>query len=322
MDDQNIEHLRDWLDLTNQQFDILKSVYTLERKKGDTSPLNIQKEYFKRSGKRIERSNLFTIIKLLVGRDTIQKTERGRYSLNIEGIKKSVDVKDRQFKEQYNQLQKARQNLDSYLNDILEQPPKPVIRFLSNHELFNTLAERLKYASELCLSVRSPSLACSPTFYKALERGEYHRIITQRALIERDLKVKWLLDFNVNRQFDRVLKLFNSSEFAYMEVNNQIEGIEKIVNEYDNVEFYSLSYPYTQKFFLPITNRVNECFMYLTGFSSLSSQGAIHILSEDIASEVLKIFNSECLASTKLTPNNVKKYTDQNKKTLKQHISK
>ena len=52
-----------WLDLTNQEFDILQCIYRLQLDGLEVSPKNIQGKYKRRMGKKIEKANLFKIIR-------------------------------------------------------------------------------------------------------------------------------------------------------------------------------------------------------------------------------------------------------------------
>ena len=320
MELHSIDQLREWLELTNQQFDLFKSIYTLDSKKEYTTPKNIQKEYTNVSGKEIERSNLFTIIKLLMDKELIVKTERATYSINVEGIRKSIDSKDKKFKEQYDQFRKVREDLDAYLNDILEKPQKPTIRFLTHNELFLSLADDLKYAKEYYLNVRAPSLVCTPLFYSMLSRKEYFDMIKKRVLEDKDLKVKWLTDLDFTMQFGRAVKLFGDFDLAYKEIIYQINSLKTLVRDYDNLEFNYIEHQISLKLFMPVADRISECYIYLPGLSSVSQQGAIHIKSEEITGEILKIFNNDCLNATKLKPSNVNRVINKSKRILKEHI--
>ncbi|MFH0862033.1 MAG: hypothetical protein V1875_03290 [Candidatus Altiarchaeota archaeon] len=322
MDGKDLDQLREWLELTNQQFDILKALYTLEQRREDTSPINIQKEYTKQCTKRIERSNLFTIMKLLMDKELIQKADRGKYQLSIDGIKKSVDEKDKIFRQQYSQFQKARENLDTFLSEVLGREQKPMIRFLSHKELFASLSENLKYATEYCVSVRAPALVSSRAFYTLLDRKEYHQTLEERALEKKELRFRCLSDFNFNIQYDRARALFNDDQAAYSEIIRQIGRLQTLVEEYDNLEFHILPYPIALKLFMPVVDRPQKCYIYLPGFSSISSQGAIYINSEEISRQAYEIFNKDCLISTKLNGNNIIQTTRSMKKSLDRHLKK
>jgi len=319
MEPYNIDQLREWLELTNQQFDIFKSIHSLERKKENTRPKNIQKEYTKIYAKGIERSNLFTIIKILIDKELIQKTDRANYAINTDGIQKAIDHKDKKFKEQYQQFQKAKENIDTYLSETLEKQQKPTIRFLTHDELFLNLANDLKYAKKYCLTVRAPSLVCSPAFYSMLNRKEYLDIMEQRVLKDKDLQVRWLTDLNFNMQFDRALKFLGDVDAATKEAINQINSIKNLIG-YDNLEFNYIEHSIALKLFMPIKEKISECYIYLPGFSSVPSQGAIYVKSDDITNEIVKIFNNDCSTSVKVSPDNVNKIINKSKKILKEHI--
>ena len=321
MDLTEIDRLREWLDLTNQQFDILHSIYQIESRNERSTPKNIQKEYSRLNQKSIERSNLFTILKYLMDRNVIVKSDHANYSLDLDGLVGVIDKKDSEFRDNYLKFKQARDDLNKYLNEVFQKPHKPTIKYLNHHELFSSLANNIKYAQEYCLSVRAPSLICSPAFYSLLDRKDYFDILRERSLVRRDLKVRWLTHLNFSIQFDRTLSLFKTIDAAYNEVLTQIEGVKDLVVNYPNLELNYIDHSLVLKSFIPITTRVYECYIYIPDGSNISNQGGLYIRSEDIAQEILRIFNIDCSSSIQLDSGNINKIIRKSKRELNNHIN-
>ena len=101
-----ISGITKWLQLTGQQAELIRILYQLQENKLPTNPVAIEKEYFKDTKTFIQKSNLFTQLRLLQEKGLVTKTENSHYLLNLKGIQESIYSKKKELVQEMEEISK------------------------------------------------------------------------------------------------------------------------------------------------------------------------------------------------------------------------
>ena len=92
-----LSNLAQYLNLTPQQCDIVNIIYNLQERKVQSTPIAIEKEYINEKKIFLQKSNLFSQLKILMDKKIIIKDNRAHYTINIEGIKESILARQKEL---------------------------------------------------------------------------------------------------------------------------------------------------------------------------------------------------------------------------------
>lgn len=149
------DHLLSWLGLTDQQSLLVGIILDLQSNNKSTAPINIEKEYIKHTNNFIQKSNLFTQLKILQEKKIIRKGEQSKYYLDIDGIKEAISIKKQELTKRLDEITHLESETDLLLEKI-GTTKKPSTIYLNEQELYKRIISALQNAENLYLGCDFP----------------------------------------------------------------------------------------------------------------------------------------------------------------------
>ncbi|MFH1722003.1 MAG: hypothetical protein ABH950_05300 [Candidatus Altiarchaeota archaeon] len=289
MDLEELKNLGKWLGLTDQQFDILKTIHKLELSGKRTNPKNIVSHYEKDHGKLILVSNLFHIFKALTDKNLIKKEKQATYSLNFSGIKAALDNHEAGLSQELTQFKEVKKKTKSYFEKIAKKETRPVVEYFDRIQFFNEMKESVTKANTQYIVAHFPKFFYLAILQRQLIRYDYLQVIQQRCMIDKTLEVILLTDFDLNfvlRDFDS----FSVSKRDALKMGlATIDQIQYFIENYENLNVY-----YTEKLVgmdmvLPIIDEPETIYLYMRDQIG-EITGGIKIKSHESAKQARETF--------------------------------
>jgi len=292
MPETDLEELSDWLEITKQQLTILRIINSLRGKKRVASPKNISLEFKKPQGKSIQKSNLFTQIKVLMGKDFIAKAGKADYMVITEAIKSKLLQRRKVLLEETNKIDRVRASLDTYFVDM-PQEKEQITEYLDYDALFDLLERRLRYAREYFIVARFPGIVYTHATYGRAKRARYLETMCRRCFNDKELKVTYITQLNLEHPFERSMRAYNEHKAAYRECELIIKQMENQVKTYENLDIRYLERHFGFDVVIPIIDEINEFFLFIRDEKEFVI-GGIHIKSPKTAKKAYEKFIMEC----------------------------
>src|SRR3989344_1259134 len=174
-----ISGITKWLQLTGQQAELIRILYQLQENKLPTNPVAIEKEYFKDTKTFIQKSNLFTQLRLLQEKGLVTKTENSHYLLNLKGIQESIYSKKKELVQEMEEISKFASDTHAFFEKIVK-PHSVSVTYLTETELYHKLAFYLKNAGAFYLGCDFPHYAYSFALCNSAQEAAYIETLTAR----------------------------------------------------------------------------------------------------------------------------------------------
>ncbi|VVB54126.1 Uncharacterised protein [uncultured archaeon] len=281
-----------WLNITQQQHDVLSCIYALEEQKSEINPKNILDAYKKTYSKSIQPSNLFPLLKTLVERDIIIKKEKANYALNSEGIRNQLLTSQRIMQKELEDQTYVIDHIDEYFKSIANHEKQPILKYYSYTDGFEKLAEILKSCKKHYCTSTFPYIAWMPTL--AYQRGveAYNNVLWERCLTKKVLEVTYLTPLDMDLLYSRAMKVFGVDKLAYAECESMLNKVEALLERNENLDIKYLENPVGFFVMIPERNSPTDVFIFLRD-ENREVIGYIYINSEDIAYQAKQQFLSE-----------------------------
>lgn len=174
-----IDLLGQQLGVTSQQILLLRIIHALQERKQPTTPVNIEKEYIKETKAFIQKSNLFSQLKVLAEKGLILKSERSNYLLNVSGIRDAIKIRKEELGKEMKSLEKFQTETDEFLHQI-EQPNRVHVSYLAANDLYSKLAFNLKEARAFYLGCDFPHYAYSFAACTNAQQAAYIEVLNTK----------------------------------------------------------------------------------------------------------------------------------------------
>jgi len=313
--EENINYLRKWLDITDQQFDILKAIHELEREKLVTNPTKIREVYEKHSRKIIQQCNLSGVLKRLTAENIIKKNNGAKYFVNFREIKSRLELKNKEFHKEKGILQDVIENTDKFICKELETNDV-FMKAISIPELYRRLSKILVTAKEYYNISRFPGICLMHPISQAINRSEYGGLLLDRCLRKGDLKVSYITYFEVNRLLEFALEVYKKADIAFNESKLMINQLENQILNSKNLKIYYTKKRITWDIVMPIIDYPNEFFITLRDDQFRRVLG-LQVISLESASKVKDIIQKHIEDSILLDENNCKEILNRVRDNLK-----
>ncbi len=299
-----------WLGLTQQQFDILTIVYDLKLNKVPIKAGNILSEYKNRFGKDLQRQNFFSQLKPLLNLGILEKRERAAYEINKDRIKSILDGRKRELEKESGELNQFSDDIDLKFKEIITEPSKPIVTYLTPDLYIETIASLLNKAKIYYADSPFPNISYTEKMFKGIGREKF--VLNQRinCFDNKKLNILYLTNLCIDLTFRRALKVFNNNrKLAYLECKKIIENLKKQVKE-PNLDMryleilpgphmYIFEYEQPRDLILSLRgSNVPKGFKLIS--SSREPYGGVHIISTEIATQVKNVYMSTFQQAIKL----------------------
>lgn len=317
MESIETEKITKWLDITEQQYEILHCIYTLEGKREEVNPTNILNEYLKNHGKKIQTSNLFPLLKTLMEKGLAVKKEKARYSINLEGIEKQITRNQRDLQKELDDQKNVVEHLDRYFALISKRETQPIVKYYGYKEGFEKIAELLKTSNNYSLVSTFPNITWTPNLAYGQGVGIYVTTLQDRCLKEKKLDITYITSLEVDLLYRRLLKIHGERKLAYTECEVILNKIKPLLEDNKNLDLRYLENP--MGFFIAIPEREKplDFFIFLRD-AAREIVGSIYIRSGDIAEHAKQQLMTENEKAVSLRDSQGKKIVERKKKELKQ----
>jgi len=280
-----------WLDLTDQQFQILSVVHRLELSRRRPSPKNIVLEYESVSDKLIAKPNLFTILKALCDRGLVRRVEQGSYAVDFEVVREVLAKRIGLKEAELDQLRRVVDETEKFFKKELKSKDIPYVTYLDHDELYSKLSKIVSTASQYFIVANFPSVAYTYTVYSRLRREDYWKALVERTLKEKSLHACFLTDLNVDSLFTNAFIAFGDPSKAYKESKLILGQLGNLVDECENLDVRFHEEPHGLS--VAISEREEDWpgeFIILTRDEHNKIKGGIHIKSPEPARQAKEMF--------------------------------
>ena len=303
MAELDLDNLSAWLGITKQQVDILKIIYKLKKAGAPASPKNLADEYSKTYSHDIQKTNLFTQLKTLVGKGLVAKSGKAEYVINLDALKGELEKKREAKSQELRKFDRLLDGVEDYFKDSFE-PGRLDTEYLEYDEYWKRITQKVKYAKELCLASRFPGIAYTSQLCRKMKRGDYFEVLMQRCLEDKDLKVTYVTHLDVAYPFNHAFRMYGDYKSAYKETESVLNTLENRIRNHANLDVRFLSLPFSFDIIIPIVDEANEFFIYVRDECEEVVDG-LHIKSPATARRVHGRFISEAARATQINKDNI-----------------
>jgi len=314
--EEQLTQIRKWLDLTDQQFDILRVIMNLESKKEPTNAKNINRAYETYNPKGIQTSNLYTILKILKENNFIARKSPGHYTVSYRGIRDKLGEVKKIRMEEEKEFEKLYIRTREFLRDKILEPSETSVKYYDNRGLNELLTKSLLVSTTYYSTDRFPNIALSSSWPSKDLKKQYVGLLYERGVVKKELDIYYLSDLNIKRYYDYMLEFYKNKEFVLNECIKMVDELGDILETNDNIRVGLIDDIYVMDVHLPEQEEPVEYISHVYDSNSRTI-GGIHIKSPEAASYVKQYFLKKFYSSKKLEGKNMRRTLNQVKKALK-----
>ncbi len=296
--------IKEWLHLTNQQYAILRSISLLFNE-NTSKPKDIEKRYSELTGKKIQKTNLFGILKFLIDEDLIFKDEKENYRLNIASLKEKLEIEKAKLIDEESKI-------DGFLSD-----PNGILSKLDDktkNEIFVSLINKKQFYEKLIVKIdsckdyfnisRFPSIFFTETISKRINRDNYIESM-EKGLKKNCLKIAYLTNLDISRVYNHALSIFKDKKNTKKEVELVIERFSELVKKYSDLQIYFSENKPDWEFIILSNAYPKEIFLILRSKDNEESPGILHVISSDVAEKAFKIMDKRIKKAERIDKKNL-----------------
>lgn len=291
MDIKLMERMRKWLDLSDLQYEILVSIYNLQKRREKTNPSSIEKEYKKRIHADLKQPSMFVSLRELAKKKVIIKGVHSNYYVNPDGIKKKLSKKNTDLKAELKEFDKSSKNVDTLLENI-SSSIEPNITHMKINDLVNLQTEHLKESKNHIGVTNTCMLAWTKNITNAYAKivpsiTDFVETQKNKVLVERDMNHNFITKLDPLPIFGILTRMYGRKKAA-AEIVHFLDNVESILETHKNVQLHNIEF-LGMPFFIPYQDKPKEAFLVIRDSLGIYMAG-IHIFAPDIAEELRKDF--------------------------------
>ncbi len=292
---EELKQLKEWLDITEQQYQILTIINMLNNEGIKASAANIDERYNSLFKHTINKPNLFRQIKRLVQEDLIQKVSKANYVLDIEGIKSRLKKTEGNLSNNLDEFKKASSKIEQVFKHLGEKDEAPLVRYLNtSREFFNEANKILKNSDKIYIVSPFANISFTGIISNSSSRQGYVDTLIERGFVQKKLKIIYLTQFNIYVPYKHAFNKLKDKKAAIHEVELTIKNLKNILKTQKMIEMYFLEYPFGFDFMMPVVdNDPQHVFIYTRDEHNIIT-GGIYIRSKEIAQRAEAHFLREC----------------------------
>lgn len=314
MDD--ILKIKEWLHLTNQQYAMIRCISILV-KENASKPKDIEKQYAEFTGKRIQKTNLFGILKILMDEELIFKDEKENYRLNIQFIKERLELEKRKLIDEESKIQDFLSDPNSLLSKLDDKAKNEIfVSLINKKQFYEKLIVKIESCEDYFNISRFPSIFFTETISKRINRDKYIESM-ENGLRNNDLKIAYLTNLDVSRVYNHTLSIFKDKKSAKKEVELVIERFSELVKKFSSLHIYFSEKKPDWEFIILSNKYSKEIFLILRSKDNEESPGILHVISTDVAEKAFKIMDKRIETAEKINERNISKFITRMRSNLK-----
>jgi phosphoserine phosphatase len=237
-----IRDLSKWLGLTSQQATILGLIYDLQKRKLSTRPIQIEKEYFRQAGNFIQKSNLFTQLKILQGRGILVKSKNSTYEVDIKGVQEAIFAQKKELSEEMEEITKFANDTQAFFEKVIK-PSTVSVTYLTEEELYKKLTFYLRNANAYYMGCDFPHYAFSLALCNNSHEAAYIEMLSKR-LDEGNFVLHCLSPYKIEGISYRLHQKYKNKELIKEELNNVCESAKNKSDKFKNLDLRKTFTPF------------------------------------------------------------------------------
>jgi len=259
-----------WLQLTSQQTSIIGIIFQLQENKLPTNPVVIEREYFKETKGFIQKSNLFTQLRILQEKGVIMKTENSQYLLNLRGIQEVIYAKKKELAQEMDEITNFASDTQAFFEKYIK-PNSISVTYLTEAELYKQLVFYLKNASAFYIGCDFPQYAYSFALCNSAQEAAYIETLTDK-IHDSSFSLFCLSPYRTEALQHRLQKKYKNRELIKEELQEILAITKKKTIQNKNIDLRKTPTPFN---FALIENdeEGDALFMFLKNSNGLTSGG-------------------------------------------------
>lgn len=318
---RSMENLSMYLGITNQQFDVLNTIISLEEGGEIATPKNINKKYAYNYGKRIQNPNLFSILKELMEKNVVVRPSPADYRSNIKGIKQILQAKDGQMKKELKEFESVLEKTTEYFKKIADEGIAPFVKFLTYEPMHNSSAKKLSTATHYWSVTPFPYMSYTPTVASHIGIHDYLDVLIERGCKTKELPITYLTNLEIESPYLNALNFHKSKKKAYRATEATLDRLSNQIALYENLEVRFLERPFGLDINLMEQEDFSELFLAVRDENGLL-KGGLYIKGPSISSAFLSDMKDRCQRAKRLHGEYAEEMISSAKERLKQKYGK
>ncbi|MFH1125618.1 MAG: hypothetical protein V1703_00700 [Candidatus Altiarchaeota archaeon] len=289
MEEFNFDTIANWLNTTEQQFQIIKTIYRLESKREEATPKNIGKEYAKTYGKSIQKPNLFTLLRTLIEKELIQKDAGFTYRVNFNGIRQSLGKHREKLDKEGEEFQKAYGKTEEYFRRNISRQERPTVDYFEQKELYAEIMKSTSNSNVLNVMTNFPEISYTYNLASGADRLEYVEAIWRRCFKEKNLEVNYLTTLDLDYLFNQAFRSLGEPKLAFKECEIVLQQLENQVEAHKKLHIKTVEEQKGMDVCIPIKDKPEEFYLFIKD-EHKEVLGGIKIKSPETASQAENMF--------------------------------
>ncbi len=302
------------LGITDQQLNLLKTIYKLNTKNKAATPREIEAAYAKDQGGGIQKSNLFRQMKILQDKGFLTREGEANYKINFDGLKKTLDQRKQEYTQTLQHYEQLTNETEEYFRKTTSSE-KPQVEYLDYNELFSRLTKSIKKSHKYYITAKFPGMVYTYSPYSSAGRGEYIQTLIQKCFEKHELEVTYLTPLDLDYPLMHSMNLYKDKQKALRECELIINQLESLVEIHQNLHIIYLSNPYGLDVVIPESNDLDESYIFIRD-EKMNVTGGIYIRSSETAKRSKETFLNLCSTGREISGEYGKKVCTELKKKL------
>ncbi|MBD3388973.1 MAG: hypothetical protein GF416_07800 [Candidatus Altiarchaeales archaeon] len=288
------------LGITDQQLNILKSVYKIVSKNKVATPREIELTYSHDFGGTIQKSNLFRQLKILLDKDFLSREGEANYQIAYDNIKKTLQKRQQQYHKKLQHYDQLTNQLEDYFKKTTTQPEKPIVEYLDYNEVFNRITRLLQTSKAYYTVSKFPNIAYSYTLAQSMGIDTYVDIERDRCLKEKELSIKYLSSLSIEYPYEQFMRKHDKHDLAIKECESIIDNLESMISLHENLKVMYSDFPYGMDILLTEGEILRDYFMFIRNERQMAI-GGVYIRSIETAKRAKEEFMKNCSIATDIS---------------------
>ena len=308
--------LKEWLNLTNQQHIVLRAIGELQDAP-NSKPKNIEEKYRELSGKYMQKTNLFGLLKLLVNRQYVIKDDKMNYRLNVNAIRDRLELEKEKISSQEEEIAQYIENPQGVIGILDKRTDSSiVVNVINKNQFYDKISTKVTIFDEYYNISGFPSLFFTETISKRINRDKYVETLEKECFQKKKLRIHYLTNLDIARVYKHALNIFSNKKEAIKETELAIQRFATLIKDNKNLFIYFSERKQDWEFIIPFTIRPKELFLILRS-KDVDKPGILHIISNDVAEKALGDFTQRIKNAERIDKDNISKFVRKLKSELR-----
>jgi len=282
MDKIDAKKLAEALNVTEQQLELMTSIYKLHASGKRSNPKAIREEYRATYGRGIQNPNFFSQTKKLQDAGLVRRTGAAVYEVDLEAIRKTLSGRKEQRLKELKELDRITEETSEYFRQIAYAKTRPIVEYLKYEDIVKAATKRINSSSRVYMTTNFPLISYTYPVANAIGRGEMVKALWDNCFEKEKLEAYFLTTLDIDFPFNHAFTAYRDPKAAYKECKIIIEQLKNQLEKQEKLHIKYIKDLHGADLFIPEKKEADELFIY-TRDEHRNIQGGIHIQSPDTA---------------------------------------